>query len=340
MTNSLQILNDDNFEVQQNLYFSLNGNKYAIPLKNIVEVMKLPALDYPQKLPNNIIGLLKFNNLNINILDVRFYLDIPITNYSINNKLIVVKTDESIFGIIAENIENIINFENSKIERLPYVSENKIIDSLYHIDDMTVSILNMYSLEQILRQGVSEKTDIDIQKLFPTDEKSIEILNSRAKYLTTKMDSSIAQTSYTNDKFISFALNDSTYCINLKYIKEVTNKASIVPLPCVPDYIEGLMTVRGDFITVVNFKKFLNLSNTEYDKKTKVIIIDSEQYKLGFLVDEIYEILDIPEEVINNKKTSVEDSYIFSEIIKDNNIQLLINVDKILSDEKMFINEN
>jgi len=335
--NSLQTLNN-NFEVQQNLYFTLSDNKYAIPLKNVVEVMKLPALDYPQKLPNNIIGVLKFNNININILDVRFYLDVPVTKYSVENKLIVVKTDESIFGIVADNIENIIDFENSKIERLPFVSDNKIIDSLYHIEEQTVSILNMYALEQVLRQGYETK-DVDIKNLFPTDEKSVEIFNSRAKYLVTKLNNSVAQTAFVNDKFVTFALNETSYCINLKYVKEVTNKTNIIQLPCSPDYIEGLMTVRGDFITVINFKKFLNLTKTDYSQKPKVIIVDSEQYKIGFLVDEIFEIADIPEELIDNKKTSIEDSFISSEIIRGNDIQLLINMEKVMSDEKMFIDE-
>ena len=337
MMNSLQTLNN-NFEVQQNLYFTLSDNKYAIPLKNVVEVMKLPALDYPQKLPNNIIGVLKFNNININILDVRFYLDVPVTKYSVENKLIVVKTDESIFGIVVDNIENIIDFENSKIERLPFVSDNKIIDSLYHIEEQTVSILNMYALEQVLRQGYETK-DVDIKNLFPTDEKSVEIFNSRAKYLVTKLNNSVAQTAFVNDKFVTFALNETSYCINLKYVKEVTNKTNIIQLPCSPDYIEGLMTVRGDFITVINFKKFLNLTKTDYSQKPKVIIVDSEQYKIGFLVDEIFEIADIPEELIDNKKTSIEDSFISSEIIRGNDIQLLINMEKVMSDEKMFIDE-
>lgn len=339
MTNSLQTLNNDNFEVQQNLYFTLSDNKYAIPLKNVVEVMKLPALDYPQKLPNNIIGVLKFNNININILDIRFYLDVPVTKYSVENKLIIVKTDESIFGIIADNIENIIDFENSKIERLPFISDNKIIDSLYHIEEQTISILNMYALEQLLRQGSETKDDKDIKSLFPTDEYSLEVFNTRAKYLITKLNNSVAQTAFVNDKFVTFALNETSYCINLKYVKEVTNKTNVIQLPCSPNYIEGLMTVRGDFITVINFKKFLNLSNTEYSQKPKVIIIDSEQYKTGFLVDEIFEIADIPEELIENKKTSIEESYISSEIIRGNDIQLLINMEKIMSDNKMFIDE-
>ena len=45
------------------LYFQIGDNKYAINSDNVLEIMKLPALDYPQKLPNNIVGLLKYNNL-------------------------------------------------------------------------------------------------------------------------------------------------------------------------------------------------------------------------------------------------------------------------------------
>ena len=165
----------------------------------------------------------------------------------------------------------------------------------------------MYALEQLLRQGVETKSDVDIKSLFPTDEKSLEVFNMRAKYLITKLDNSVAQTAFVNDKFVTFALNETSYCINL---------------------------------TVINFKKILNLSHTNYSQKPKVIIIDSEQYKIGFLVDEIFEIADIPEELIYNKKTSIDDTFISSEIIRGNDIQLLINMEKVLSDEKMFIDED
>ena len=84
------------------LYFQAGKSFYAINSANVLEIMKLPALDYPQKLPNNIIGLLKYNNFVINVVDIRFYLDIEVTPYSSNNELIVVKTDEIIFGIITD----------------------------------------------------------------------------------------------------------------------------------------------------------------------------------------------------------------------------------------------
>ena len=59
-------MNSNYIEQKKNthLYFQIGENKYAINTSNVLEIMKLPALDYPQKLPNNIIGLLKYNNFS------------------------------------------------------------------------------------------------------------------------------------------------------------------------------------------------------------------------------------------------------------------------------------
>ena len=69
----------DNY-IQKNLYFSVGENKFALPLKNVIEVMKLPNLDYPQQIPKTIVGVLKFNNIVINIVDVRMFLGLEIKN--------------------------------------------------------------------------------------------------------------------------------------------------------------------------------------------------------------------------------------------------------------------
>ena len=93
------------------LIFKLNDSKYAVSADCVLEVMKLPYLEYPQKLPNNYIGLLKYNNIMINILDLRFYLNVPIQKYDENHELIIIKTDESIFGIITEKITDTKNIK-------------------------------------------------------------------------------------------------------------------------------------------------------------------------------------------------------------------------------------
>lgn len=340
--NSLVTLNNSDNGLQKFICFSLGNNKYAVTVENVLEVMDLPHLDYPQKLPANIIGLLKFNNLSVNVLDVRFYIDIPIEKYTINNKLILIKTDETIFALVVDSIENIIDIGIDKIERLSYSSKNKVIELNYNYNNENYSIINVSALENILKEGCEEK-EIDVKTLFPVDNASNEVFYQRSIELSQKYDFAITQNIYSDDRFLSLSLNNSTYYINLCYVKSISEITNLTNLPCSKNYIEGLMTYRGDFITIINTKAFLNLSNSTYDKKkAKVIVIDSNDLKLGFLVEEVYDIIYIPEDQIQRKSSSKnnDEKYIFAEIIEDNNIKFILNMDKILNDEKMYIDEN
>ena len=125
-------MNNNYLEQKKNthLYFEIGGNKYAINTANVLEIMKLPALDYPQKLPNNIIGLLKYNNFVINVVDIRFYLNIEVTPYNSHNELLIVKTDEVIFGIITDKIIGILPFDTALVDQIPFVDNKMIIESL------------------------------------------------------------------------------------------------------------------------------------------------------------------------------------------------------------------
>ena len=68
-------------------------------------------------------------------------------------------------------------------------------------------------------------------------------------------------------------------------MKEVLKDTSITNVPGTPDFIEGIMNLRGDYITVINLKNFLDLGSTvNYDKKP-VIIVKYNELKLALVID-------------------------------------------------------
>lgn len=329
------------------LYFRLGGNKYAIDVKQVVEIMKLPLLDYPQKLANNVVGLLNYNNFTINVLDLRFYLDISITPYTVSNQLLIVKTDETIFGLLIDKVEDIIAFEQSKIEYFSPMSEERIIEYIYKDEGETISVIDLCALENVIRQGVSP-TNIDIPSLFPHDDDSQYELLQRSQLLQEKSNTNLVTNVFSQDRFSSFSLNGNNYCINLEYVSEFLKNLSITKIPCNADYIEGVIVLKGDFVTVINTKKFLGLvdespvvNRRELQKseiKNNIIIVEVSDYKVGFLVDEIFSMINIPEELIKTNSQS-HDKYILSELVMDETFYTILNIKNILSDEKFFIEE-
>ena len=333
-------MNNNNYLEQKknsHLYFKIGEKKYAINSDNVLEIMKLPLLDYPQKLPNNIVGLLKYNNFVINILDIRFYLNMTIEPYSVNNELLIIKTDEIIFGIITDKILGIMPFEASDIDTIPYVDNKSIVESLYKFDKETIFIINIYAIENLLKQHDLNLPPIDIYSLFPKDEHSLEIMNKRTMAIADKSSLKLASGElHSKNKYISFNLNDDLYCIELNFVKEVLKDTPITKIPGTPDFIEGIMNLRGDYITVLNLKKFLNLkSSTKVSDKNPVIIVKNNELEIAFLIDKINELF----EVLDNKIIDTTDGYFMNEFMHNKSLYTTLNIDKITSDKKIIITD-
>lgn len=325
------------------LYFNIGDSKYAVNVLNVVEIMKLPMLEYPQRLANNVVGLLGYNNFTINVLDLRFYLDIKVTPYSISNQLLIVKTDETIFGIVIDKVEDIITFDQAQVEYFQFTDEKKIIEFLYKLGGDTVSVVNLSVIEDILKYGTQE-SDVDIESLLPKDDTSRYKLMQRNQALMDKFESSLITNVFAQDKFISFSLNSNYYCLNLRYVQEFLKHAVITPIPCDLDYVAGVITLRGDFVTVIDIKKFLAVNSdgskkTEVPNKINIIIIQASDFKMGFLVDEILSIIDIPEESINETSSQFLDKYILSEVVLEDTLYTILDIKNILSDDRFYIEE-
>ncbi len=341
MMNVTKFYNNEVLDNSENsyLYFQLGGNKYAVKIHQVMEIMKLPALDYPQRLANNIIGLLNYNNFTINILDLRFYLNIKVTPYSVSNQLLVVRTDETIFGLIIDRVEDIFTVEESKIEHLSFVGDEQIVDFIYKNDLNSISIINLNVLESIIKQA-DFPCDADIQALFPNDDESRYKFMQRNQALQEKFRNDLATNIFSQDKFISFSIDNGIYCINLEYVKEFLKDVQITRIPCELDYISGIITLRGDFVTVINTSVFLGISSAEKQiAKANVVIVEAPDYSIGFCVDDIFSIIEIPEEVIENNSQK-HDKYILSEVILDEKLYSIINIKEVLADNRLYVEDN
>lgn len=318
------------------LYFQIGENKYAINSDNILEIMKLPALDYPQKLPNNIVGLLKYNNFVINVVDIRFYLNIEVPPYTVHNELLVVKTDEIIFGIITDQVIGILPFDTAQMDAIPFVDNKMVIDSLYKYNQETIFIINIYAIENLMKQHDNHWADVDIISLFPQDESSKSIMTKRTLAIADKSSLKLASGElHAKNKYISFNLNSDSYCIALDYVKEVLKDTSITKVPGIPDFIEGIMNLRGDYITVINLKKFLGLESAAVLDKKPVIIIKCNELKLALLIDKINELFEFQE----NELLEQGDGYFANEFIYNETLYTILNIDKISSDKRIIITD-
>lgn len=318
----------------KHLYFKVGDIKYAVNSNSVLEIIKLPMLDYPQQMPNNIVGLMKYNNFVINVVDIRFYLNIQPAPYTTSNEVLIVKTDEAIIGIIVDEVEGILPFITNKVDTLPFADKKMLIDALYKLNDDTIFIINLFSLENIIKDS-NDYERYNVQSLFPSDENSKAIMYKRSLQLVEKEKFQFVHEIYTKDKFISFYLNNNCYGIKIQYIKEVLRDTTISQVPCTPDFIKGIMNLRGDFITVLDLKLFLGMQPDDDNPKKPIIIVENEDLTIALQIDKIHELFEIPDEYVSkNNENSL--SY---DIIHNNKVFTILNIDKLSKDKRLFITD-
>jgi len=136
------------------------------------------------------------------------------------------------------------------------------------------------------------------------------------------------------NKFLNFRVDSSTYGIELRNVTEIIGIQPITPVPDVPDYIRGVINLRGSITPVMDVRLRFKKGFKEYNDRTCVIVINIHGKSLGMIVDSVSEVITIPEtEIVPPPEMGKEDKFIKGVGKVGNEVVLLLDCEKILNIE-------
>jgi len=106
------------------------------------------------------------------------------------------------------------------------------------------------------------------------------------------------------DKFLSFHIGDEEYGVEILKVREIIGIIDITPLPKTPDYVKGVINLRGKIIPVIELRRKFCLPSVDFTEATCVIVVEVEdadsgdEFQMGVIVDTVSEVLDIPPDQI------------------------------------------
>lgn len=132
-----------------------------------------------------------------------------------------------------------------------------------------------------------------------------------------RIDTKQEQEGVTEDqrKVLRFFLGKEQYAIDARYIESVNagiqRELKIYPIPCVPNYLLGVINLRSEIISVLDLKVYFDLPTSEIDDETRIMVVKYEeisglQLVVGLLVDKVEDIIDIPISSIQSALTTIE----------------------------------
>ncbi|OGL43821.1 MAG: hypothetical protein A2161_10825 [Candidatus Schekmanbacteria bacterium RBG_13_48_7] len=91
-----------------------------------------------------------------------------------------------------------------------------------------------------------------------------------------------------------FKVHEERFGLEIKYIQRIDSLGTITPMPKVPDFMEGIINLRGTITTLIEFSKFSSKSSKSFLSPSHIIVLQNERMNLGLIVEMIYDVIYIP----------------------------------------------
>lgn len=138
-------------------------------------------------------------------------------------------------------------------------------------------------------------------------------------------------------KFLTFCIGSEFYGIEIKYVTEIIGLHPITVIPEMPDYIKGIINLRGKIIPVMDVRLRFKKPFREYNDRTCIVVIDIKDISIGLIVDSVSEVISIPdEEIVAPPNLAKEGNKYIKGIGKvGNDIKLLLDSDMLLNETEL-----
>lgn len=138
-------------------------------------------------------------------------------------------------------------------------------------------------------------------------------------------------------QLVVFKLDREEYGVNIMQVQEIGEYQQPVKVPNAPDFVEGIINLRGDVIPVVNLKKRFRLQENEITENTRLIVTNVGTRSIGFVVDDASEVLTLDEVNIQETPEIIggqERRYISGIGKQDERLLIILDLNALLTDQE------
>jgi purine-binding chemotaxis protein CheW len=139
-------------------------------------------------------------------------------------------------------------------------------------------------------------------------------------------------------QLVGFRLDNEDYAIAITMIQEIILMKPITRIPQMPDFIEGLINLRGSVIPVVNLRKRFGLVPRELDDETRIIVVNVHEKTVGCIVDAVTQVMRINRDQIQPPPLSVlavNHQYLAGLAKLDDRLMIILDIEKLFGVEEL-----
>jgi len=160
--------------------------------------------------------------------------------------------------------------------------------------------------------------------------------------LQKTMNQAVNVISERDGKYLTFTLADEEYGIGILKIKEIIGLMQITTVPQTPEFIKGVINLRGKVIPVVDLRLRFGMDSMDYTERTCIIVVEikgaNDSVQIGIVVDSVSEVLNIRCEDIEDTPAfgaKLNTDFISGMAKTEDNVKILLDIDRVLSTQEL-----
>ncbi len=139
-------------------------------------------------------------------------------------------------------------------------------------------------------------------------------------------------------KYLTFVTGDEEYGIEILRVREIIGVMNITTVPQTPDYMKGVINLRGKVIPVIDLRLKFSMQEEKYTQETCVIVVEVNSTQVGIIVDSVSEVVDISSSEIEEAPPfgqGIDTSFMMGMGKVKEKIIILLNIEMVLSSEEL-----
>lgn len=163
---------------------------------------------------------------------------------------------------------------------------------------------------------------------------------------TETVDKELKEITDREGKYLTFSMANEEYGIGILKIREIIGMMPITSVPQTPEFVKGVINLRGKVIPVIDLRLRFNMDSIDYNERTCIIVVEilgqSSTVQVGIVVDSVSEVLNIKQDEIEDTPTfgtSLNTDYILGMAKMEGGVKILLDIDQVLTSDELSLLE-
>ncbi|NOX18980.1 MAG: purine-binding chemotaxis protein CheW [Chlorobi bacterium] len=138
-------------------------------------------------------------------------------------------------------------------------------------------------------------------------------------------------------QLVSFKIGNEEFGVDILKVQEINRMMEITTVPNAPTFVEGVVNLRGRIIPVIDLRTRLGMIKVDHSIKTRIIVVELVDKTVGFIVDEVNEVLRIPRSITEpppEMVAGIEANYLTAVAKLEDRLLILLDLEKILDSDE------